>query len=107
MQIKSFGAAFSVALCSAATFAQSAPVTHADAPANAALKDADVHMSAKAASGANSFTEAQARDRIAKGGLTNISDLVKNKDGIWQGTATKNGKKVHVALDYKGNVTVK
>jgi hypothetical protein len=30
---------------------------------------------------------------------------VKNENGVWQGTATKDGAQVTVALDYKGNVT--
>ena len=58
-----------------------------------------------AAKGRNSFTEAQARGRIAKDGYSNVSKLAKNDNGVWQGTAMKAGAKVNVALDYKGNVT--
>jgi hypothetical protein len=57
--------------------------------------------------GANSFTEAQAKDRIEKAGFTSVSDLAKNEDGIWVGTASKGGASVQVMLDYQGNVTSK
>src|SRR5271155_4708677 len=43
--------------------------------------------------GANSFTEAQAKSRIANAGYTDISGLVKDKDGIWRGKAN-NGSAV-------------
>jgi len=54
--------------------------------------------------GANSFTEAQAKDRALAAGLTSVSSLVKDGDGIWRGTAMKNGKTQKVAVDFKGNV---
>jgi hypothetical protein len=57
------------------------------------------------AAGANSFTETQAKSRIEAAGYSNISRLVKDKDGIWRATATKDGTTgVDVALDYQGNV---
>lgn len=73
---------------------------------NPAVKDASAHTTAAAAKGRNSFTEAQARGRIAKAGYADVSKLAKNDNGLWQGTAMKDGAKVNVALDYKGNVTV-
>lgn len=57
--------------------------------------------------GRNSFTERQARDRIATQGYTDVSPLKKDADGIWRGTALLSGKKVGVSLDYQGNVTAK
>jgi hypothetical protein len=54
--------------------------------------------------GANSFTEGQAKDRILAAGLTAVSSLVKDGDGIWRGSAMKDGKSVKVAVDFKGNV---
>ncbi len=54
--------------------------------------------------GANSFTEAQAKSRIEEFGFTGVGQLQKDKDGVWRGTATKEGKSVSVALDYRGNV---
>jgi len=73
---------------------------------NPAVKDATAHTTAVAAKGRNSFTEAQARGRIEKAGYANVGKLAKNENGVWQGMATKDGGKVNVALDYKGNVTV-
>ena len=55
-------------------------------------------------SGANSFTESQARSRIEKSGFVGVSSLKKDDQGIWRGTAMKDGKTVNIALDYKGNV---
>lgn len=54
--------------------------------------------------GANSFTEAQAKDRALAAGLISVSSLVKDGDGVWRGTAMKDGKTVKVAVDFKGNV---
>ena len=54
--------------------------------------------------GANSFTEAQAKSRIQDAGFSNVSALTKDDQGIWRGTAEKDGKQVAVALDFKGNV---
>lgn len=54
--------------------------------------------------GANSFTEAQAQKRITEAGFSDVTDLSKDAKGIWRGSAMKNGTKVTVALDFKGNV---
>jgi putative membrane protein len=54
--------------------------------------------------GANSFTEGQAKDRALSHGLTDVSGLKKDDDGVWRGTATQDGKPIQVAIDFKGNV---
>jgi len=54
--------------------------------------------------GANSFTEAQARDRALARGYTDVTGLKKDDDGIWRGSASMDGKSVGVAIDFKGNV---
>ena len=54
--------------------------------------------------GANSFTEGQARDRAAAAGFTDVSEMKKDDHGIWRGTASREGKSVNIAVDYKGNV---
>ena len=54
--------------------------------------------------GANSFTEGQAKDRVLSHGMTGVSALKKDNDGIWRGTAQQDGKPVQVAVDFKGNV---
>jgi hypothetical protein len=57
------------------------------------------------AAGANSFTEAQARDHAMKAGFADIGTLTQAADGTWQGAATKDGASVTVVVDYQGNVT--
>ena len=64
-----------------------------------AAKDAGAPLA-----GANSFTEAQARDRAVAAGLTNVSALKKDDKGVWRGTATEGTKSINVAVDFKGNV---
>ena len=54
--------------------------------------------------GANSFTEGQAKSRIGSAGFTDVSDLKKNGDGVWTGTAMRSGKQQQVGFDYKGNI---
>ncbi len=56
-------------------------------------------------SGANSFTEMQAKDRIEKAGFSSVAGLTKNSDGMWIGKAMRNGKEVMVTLDFKGNIS--
>jgi hypothetical protein len=56
--------------------------------------------------GANSFTEAQAKSRLEGAGYSNVSALRKDDQGIWRGTAMKDGKRVNVAVDFKGNITL-
>lgn len=55
--------------------------------------------------GENSFTEDQAKTRIAEAGYMNVSDLKLDEKGIWRGTAMKDGASMSVSLDYQGNVT--
>jgi hypothetical protein len=71
-------------------------------PAVAATSNAN--DSVAPAKGSNSFTEGQAKDRIAQRGYTNVADLKKDDDGVWRGTAQHNGNPVQVWLDYKGNI---
>lgn len=56
--------------------------------------------------GRNSFTEGEARNRIEKFGYSNVGDLKKDANGVWRGTATKNGTTGDVALDYQGNIVM-
>lgn len=84
-----------------------APVALQAAPAknNAALKDAHTVNDGGATRGANSFTEGQARTHIVEAGYAQVSALTKDANGVWRGTAVKDGHKVHVGLDFKGNVS--
>jgi hypothetical protein len=74
---------------------------------NPAIKNSDVHAVGAPAIGHSSFTEGQAKGRIAKAGFTHVSDLTKTDAGIWQGRAMKHGRSVAVMLDYKGNVSAR
>ena len=80
--------------------AQTAPAKN-----NTAVKDVHTVNDGKAQRGANSFTEAQAREHIVKSGFTDVSALAKDEHGVWRGTAKKDGRTVQVGLDFKGNVS--
>ena len=54
--------------------------------------------------GANSFTEGQAKSRLEGAGLTQVTDLKKDDQGVWRGRAMHDGKSVTVGFDYKGNI---
>jgi hypothetical protein len=62
------------------------------------------HSDATPVPGANSFTEGEARSRMQDNGFAQISDLKQDNEGVWRAKATKDGKSVNVALDFKGNV---
>ena len=79
----------------------SAPVNPSSVPVNQVAANEAPPMA-----GANSFTEAQAKDRIEAAGFVNVVALAQDQDGIWRASAMKNGAPVKVALDFKGNVVV-
>jgi hypothetical protein len=54
--------------------------------------------------GANSFTENQVRERLESNGFTGVTALRKDDQGIWRGTAMRNGTSTPVAIDYRGNI---
>ena len=56
--------------------------------------------------GANSFTESQAKARIEQLGYTNVTGLAKDSEGVWRGTAMKDGRSQNVAVDFRGNIVV-
>lgn len=81
-----------------------APSTDAGTPA---VATPDTKNPAAPVAGANSFTEAQAKERIEKAGFSEVKDLKKDDNGIWMASSMKDGKAVMVALDYQGNVVAK
>jgi len=87
-----------------AALAQNATTNSSTTPPAVATRNADTKTSAAPVPGANSFTEAEARNRIESRGYTNVTGLKKDSQSIWRGTAMKDGRPVNVALDYKGNV---
>lgn len=54
--------------------------------------------------GANSFTEEQVRERLESNGYASVTALRKDQQGIWRGTAMRNGGTLPVAVDYRGNI---
>jgi hypothetical protein len=54
--------------------------------------------------GANSFTEGQAKSRLEANGYSNVTDLKKDENGVWKGSAMNVGAKVNVSVDYRGNI---
>jgi opacity protein-like surface antigen len=75
-----------------------------NAPSNPAVKTTEGNNPGAPASGANSFTEGQAKARIEARGYANVTGLSKDDKGLWHGKAMKDGKSTNVALDYQGNV---
>ncbi len=55
-------------------------------------------------SGANSFTEGQARARFERAGFTDVQDLRKDDAGFWRGRANRGGTAIDVALDFRGRI---
>lgn len=86
--------------------AQTTPATPA-VPANPAVSSPGANNPGAPVPGANSFTESQAKARIAERGYSEVSGLTKDAEGIWRGKAMKDGRSVDVALDYQGNVVAR
>lgn len=58
--------------------------------------------------GANSFTEDQARRRMEEAGLRSIHNLQLGEDGVWRaGALTPEGRTVQVTMDYQGSLTLR
>jgi hypothetical protein len=55
--------------------------------------------------GANSFTEAQVKERLEKNGFSQVSGLKLDEQGIWRGQAMQGDKPFQIAVDYRGNIT--
>lgn len=87
------GALVSTSVVAQTSTTSPTPSSNAPADANAPLP------------GANSFTEGQAKSRLEANGYTNVSELKKDDNGVWKGTATHSGAQVSVSVDYRGNIT--
>jgi len=116
-------AALALPLCAAMAFAQSAPATTPSTPpvttppppgvqpptggpnSLPTAEPANVIDRSGPVPGANSFTEAQARTRLRDHGYGQVSALIKGSDGIWRGSAIRNGSPVHVSVDFKGDIS--
>jgi hypothetical protein len=89
-------------LLAAPSFAQNPPAT--DRPNNNAVNSSGQNNSDKPVSGANSFTEGQAKSKIEQAGYTDVTGLKKDDNGVWRGKASKGGTSTNVSLDFQGNV---
>jgi len=97
-------AATAIALLAAPAFAQDIRAAAPAQPVNPAIKGKHDNNSATPVSGANSFTMSQAKSQIEAKGYTKVAGLKKGEDGVWRGTAVKDGTSHDVSVDYQGNV---
>ncbi len=96
-----------IAMSATSAFAQTAtPNATPDGDTPAVATPTDQNATAPV-EGANSFTEAQATDRIVEAGYTDVSELKLDEQGVWQAKANKDGKPMMVTLDYQGNIVAK
>jgi hypothetical protein len=96
--------AISTALFVLGAAAASAQMPAQPGPQNPAVKTQDGNNSDAPVKGANSYTAAEAKSRIAAMGYGHVTGLRKDSTGVWRASATKDGHRVHVSLDYQGNV---
>ncbi len=105
-------------LFGAAAFAQTtpapAPAPRPSAPAVAPAPSATTTTTAPRTvngapleNGANSFTEGQAMERLREAGITSVTNLRKDDNGIWRGRGQWQGRAVDVGLDFRGNISAR
>ena len=95
-----------VALMASGALAQNQNPPAASGPQNPAISGSTSKQVEAPVKGRNSFTEGEAKSRIEKDGLSSVSSLAKDDNGVWRGKAMKDGRQVDVSLDYQGNVVV-
>ncbi len=88
----------------AAALAACQPDAQKNNPAVATEEAVNERETSAPATGANSFTEAQAQDHLISKGYVNPTALTQTASGEWTGQATLNGEIVDVIVDYQGNV---
>jgi hypothetical protein len=91
-------------LSTAAAFAQNPSTNSSANPPAVASGQADSKTSAAPVAGKNSFTKKQAHKRLVDHGYSKVRGLTLDDQGVWRGTAMKDGKSVNVTLDYQGNI---
>ena len=97
-------AAAATLFLAAPAFAQDIRPAAPAEPVNPAVKGIHDNNSSAPVPGANSFTESQAKSQIEAKGYTQVAGLTKGQDGVWRGTAMKDGASHPVSVDYQGNV---
>lgn len=96
-------AMLTIGTATAQTSATSSNTLAASGDANQAVATTSANAP-KPAHGRNSFTRGEAERRIGSHGFAAVHALHKDANGVWLGTAEKDGKPASVWLDYKGNV---
>jgi hypothetical protein len=87
-----------------ATIASAQNMPAQQGPQNPAVKDMHQNNSSMPVAGSNSFTQAEAKSQIEAKGYTHVAKLRKDENGVWRGTAMKDGQSGPVSVDYQGNV---
>ena len=75
------------------------PALSADTTTNSAPEAATTNSLAAA----NPFTMENAREHLMRQGYTNVSELILDANGNWYGSATKDGRRIAVAVGVKGS----
>ncbi len=88
----------SLSLATVLALGLAVPALAADTPAAAAGAD-QASITAFTKSLDNAANAQQARKFLMAKGYTNVSELSRDSNGRWAGTAEKNGKPVGVAID--------
>jgi hypothetical protein len=73
-------------------------------PNNNAVNSSGQNNSNAPVAGRNSFTEGQAKSKIEEAGYASVTELKKDDNGVWRGTASKGGSSAAVSVDFQGNV---
>ena len=97
-----YGASIILALTAGIAIAQTPPANNG--PNNNAVNSGNGNNPGAPVKGANSFTMGQAKSRIEARGYSQVQGLKKDDNGVWRGTATKDGKSAAVSVDFQGNV---
>jgi hypothetical protein len=97
-------AAAALGLLATSAFAQDINTATPAKPMNPAMKGMHDNNSSTPVPGANSFTRSQAKSQIEAKGYTKVAGLKKGEDGVWRGTAMKDGASAPVSVDFQGNV---
>jgi hypothetical protein len=92
-----------IGLFAATTVSAQTPAAQSG-PNNSAINSPGQNNSNAPVAGRNSFTEGQAKSKIEDAGYTNVTELIKDDNGIWRGKATKSGSSTAVSIDFQGNV---
>lgn len=98
-----FPSVVALMMTSTLAFAQETPppATSGETPV---IATPDEQNPAAPVAGENSFTEDQAKERIADAGYSDVTGLKLDENGVWRAKAMKDGKSVAVALDFQGNI---